>query len=67
MRRWSPHLLVLALAVLAFLAGAAVPYRVDTDTAFQLESVRQWTRGDSPSPGMLRLPDPGDLSRDELV
>lgn len=67
MSRRSPYLLVLALAACAFLAGALVPYQVDTDTAFQLESVRQWTRGESPAPGMLRLPDLEDLSRDELV
>ncbi|HEY4572913.1 MAG TPA: hypothetical protein VIJ26_03090, partial [Thermoanaerobaculia bacterium] len=67
MRRWSPYLLVLVLSSAAFLAAAAVPYRVDTDTAFQLGSVVQWTQGISPAPGMLRLPDPVDLSRDRQV
>lgn len=67
MRRWSPYLLVLALSSAAFLAAAAVPYRVDTDTAFQLGSVAQWLHGASPAPGMLRLPDPADLSRDRSV
>ena len=67
LRRWSPYLLVLALSSAAFLAAAAVPYRVDTDTAFQLGSVVQWTRGISPAPGMFRLPDPADLSRDRQV
>jgi hypothetical protein len=60
-------LLVFALVCAAFLAGAAVPYQVDTDTAFQLGSVVQWTQGESPTPGMLRLPDPADLGRDRLV
>lgn len=67
MKRWTPYALVLALAAIAFLAAAAVPYRVDTDSAFQLGSVLQWLHGASPSPGMLRLPDPADLSRDRLV
>jgi hypothetical protein len=67
LRRWSPYLLVLALSSAAFLAAAAVPYRVDTDTAFQLGSVVQWAQGISPAPGMLRLPDPADLSRDRQV
>ncbi len=67
MKRWSPYALVLVLASAAFLAAAAVPYRVDTDSAFQLGSILQWLHGASPSPGVLRLPDPGDLSRDRLV
>jgi len=67
LRRWSPYLMALALSSAAFLAAAAVPYRVDTDTAFQLGSVAQWLHGASPAPGMLRLPDPADLSRDRSV
>ena len=64
LRRWSPYLLVLALSSAAFLAAAAVPYRVDTDSGFQLRSLQQWARGESASPGTLLLPDPRDLSRD---
>ncbi|HEX7182467.1 MAG TPA: hypothetical protein VF756_11535 [Thermoanaerobaculia bacterium] len=60
-------LLLAALAAGAYLAGLAVPYRVDTDTGFQLRSLQQWTAGDTPDPGTLRLPDPRDLSRDALV
>jgi hypothetical protein len=66
-KRSTPYALVLALAAIVFLASAAVPYRVDTDSAFQLGSVLQWLHGRSPAPGMLRLPDPADLSRDRLV
>jgi hypothetical protein len=59
---------VLLLVVAAvFLAASFVPYRVDTDTGFQLRAVQQWTRGETPSPGTLRLPDADDLSRDALV
>ncbi|HEY0513846.1 MAG TPA: hypothetical protein VGH73_18195 [Thermoanaerobaculia bacterium] len=67
MKRWPPYALVLILAAAVFLAAVAVPYRVDTDTAFQLGSVLQWLHGTSPAPGMLRVPDPVDLSRDRLV
>lgn len=67
MKRWLPYALVLVLAAAVFLAAVAVPYRVDTDTAFQLGSVLQWLHGASPAPGMLRVPDPVDLSSDRLV
>jgi hypothetical protein len=67
LKRWPPYALVLILAAAVFLAAVAVPYRVDTDTAFQLGSVLQWLHGTSPAPGMLRVPDPVDLSRDRLV
>lgn len=60
-------LLLLLLVGAVFLAATAVPYRVDSDAGFQLRSLQQWLRGDSPSPGTLRLPDPHDLSRDTLV
>lgn len=63
----SDLLLLLALAAAVFLAGLAVPYRLDSDTGFQLRSVQQWALGLSPSPGTLRLPDPHDLSRDRLL
>ncbi|HEX3525678.1 MAG TPA: hypothetical protein VH988_01300 [Thermoanaerobaculia bacterium] len=65
--RQGPLLLFLGLTFAAFAAGALVPYRLDSDTAFQLESVRQWLHGDVPSPGFLRVPDTADLSRDRLV
>jgi len=58
---------LLLLIVAAFLAACLAPYRVDTDTGFQLRSVQQWARGETPSPGSLRLPDADDLSRDALV
>lgn len=67
LRRFAPYGLVLALALTAWLAGTRVPYRVDTDTGFQLGPVLQWVRGDSPAPVVHRLPDPRDLSRDTLV
>jgi hypothetical protein len=67
LQRRGPLLLVLGLTLAAFAAGALVPYRLDGDTAFQLESVRQWQHGDVASPGFLRLPDPADLSRDQVV
>jgi hypothetical protein len=60
-------LLVLALATGAFGLAILAPYRVDTDTGFQLRALEQWQRGESPSPGTLRLPDADDLSRDALV
>ena len=64
----SLPLLVLAItACAAYFAASFVPYRVDTDIGFQLRSVQQWARGESPSPATLRLPDPADLSRDRLV
>jgi hypothetical protein len=65
--RRGPLLLFLGLTFAAFAAGALVPYRLDSDTAFQLESVRQWLHGDVPSPGYLRVPDTADLSHDRLV
>ncbi|HEY2740210.1 MAG TPA: hypothetical protein VGK45_17505, partial [Thermoanaerobaculia bacterium] len=65
--RQGPLLLFLGLTFAAFAAGALVPYRLDSDTAFQLESVRQWQHGDVPSPGFLRVPDTADLSRDRMV
>ena len=65
--RLAPYAVLLALTASAFLAGVHVPYRVDTDTGFQLRSVQQWVRGESPTPGTLRLPDPRDLSRDGFV
>lgn len=55
------------LAAAAFLVATTVPYRIDTDTGFQLKSVEQWLRGESPTPATLRLPDPADLSRDLQV
>ncbi|HEX4965341.1 MAG TPA: hypothetical protein VF173_31315 [Thermoanaerobaculia bacterium] len=65
--RISPFLLLVALVSGAFLAATLVPYRVDVDTGFQLRSLEQWVRGESPNPATLRLPDPRDLSRDRLV
>jgi hypothetical protein len=65
--RFAPHLLLLALTLAAFAAASLVPYRIDTDTALQLESVRQWRHGSVPAPGYLSLPDPRDLSRDTLL
>jgi hypothetical protein len=66
-RRFEAIALLLVLTCGAFLAAGRVSYRLDSDTAFQLESVRQWLHGASPSPGFLLLPDPADLSRDNLV
>jgi len=60
-------LLVVALASAGWLAALAVPYRVDTDTAFQLKSVQQWLRAESTTPATLRLPDAADLSHDTLL
>lgn len=65
--RFGPHLLLLVLVGGIFLAGSLVPYRVDTDTGFQLRPVQQWARGEVPTPLVHRLPDPRDLSRDALV
>jgi hypothetical protein len=56
-----------ALVVGVFAAACLAPYRVDTDTGFQLRSVQQWVAGKTPSPLSLRLPDPRDLSRDAIV
>src|SRR5690349_15160369 len=67
LQRRGPLLVLLGLTLAAFAAGALVPYRLDSDTAFQLESVRQWRHGEVAAPGFLRLPDPADLSRDRLV
>ncbi|HKH43100.1 MAG TPA: hypothetical protein VKM72_00365 [Thermoanaerobaculia bacterium] len=67
MRRSEAYAALLLLTVAAFLAASLVPYRVDTDTGFQLRSLQQWTRGETPSPGTLRVPDAGDLSQDALV
>ncbi|HEY0553304.1 MAG TPA: hypothetical protein VGG20_03505 [Thermoanaerobaculia bacterium] len=60
-------LLLLVLVGAVYLGASRVPYEVDSDVAFQLESVAQWVRGDSPDPATLRLPDPRDLSRDSFV
>jgi hypothetical protein len=65
--RSQPYWLLTALVLAAFLAATLAPYRVDVDTGFQLRSLQQWARGESPNPGTLRLPDPQDLSRDALV
>ncbi len=65
--RWMPYLVLVALTAVAFLVAWRVPYRVDTDTGFQLRSLQQWVHGESTSPATLRVPDPGDLSRDELI
>jgi hypothetical protein len=65
--RLLPYLVLVALAAAAFLAAWRVPYRVDTDSGFQLRSLQQWVHGESTSPTTLRMPDPQDLSRDELV
>ncbi|HEX3555888.1 MAG TPA: hypothetical protein VIA62_21945 [Thermoanaerobaculia bacterium] len=65
--RHQPYWLLLALIGGAFLAATLAPYRVDVDTGFQLRSLQQWVRSESPNPGTLRLPDPHDLSRDALV
>ncbi|HYU31991.1 MAG TPA: hypothetical protein VEW48_07495 [Thermoanaerobaculia bacterium] len=65
--RRGPHLLLLILVAGLFLAGASVPYRVDTDTGFQLHPIQQWLRGEVGNPLVHRLPDPQDLSRDALV
>ncbi|HKV06520.1 MAG TPA: hypothetical protein VJ725_00180 [Thermoanaerobaculia bacterium] len=62
-----PALVFLALTLAVYAAGALVPYRLDTDTGFQLRSAQQWARGESPSPGTLLLPDPEDLGRDTLL
>jgi hypothetical protein len=67
LHRRGPLVLLLILTLAAFAVGSLAPYRLDSDTAFQLESVRQWQLGATPSPGFLRLPDPADLSRDRLV
>ncbi len=60
-------LILLALVATAFLLGFQVPYRVDSDIAFQLKSLEQWRHGDSPTPVTLSLPDPQDLSRSSLL
>jgi len=65
--RISPFLVLVALVSGAFLAATLAPYRVDVDTGFQLRSLQQWVRGESPNPATVRLPDPNDLSRDRLV
>jgi hypothetical protein len=65
--RLEAYGVLLFLVTAAFLAASFVPYRVDTDTGFQLRSLQQWIRGETPSPGTLRLPDADDLSRDALV
>lgn len=62
-----PYLLLVVLVSGIYLAAVRVPYEVDSDVAFQLKSIAQWTRGDSPNPATLRLPDPQDLSRDSFV
>jgi len=59
-----PYLLLAALVLGAFLLSTLAPYRIDTDSGFQLRSLQQWARGESTSPGTLLLPDPRDLSRD---
>jgi len=65
--RSLPLLVLATAACAAYFAASFVPYRVDTDIGFQLRSVQQWARGESPSPATLRVPDPADLSRDRLV
>ena len=65
-RSW-PLLLLLVLTLAAFAVALLAPYRLDTDTAFQLQSVQQWVQGSVPVPGFLRLADPRDLSRDTLL
>jgi|GEM_PF-2592195 len=65
-RSW-PLLLLLILTLAAFAVALLAPYRLDTDTAFQLQSVQQWVQGSVPVPGFLRLADPRDLSRDTLL
>lgn len=67
LKRRGPLLLLLILVTGVFLAGSCVPYRVDTDTGFQLHPIQQWLRGEAPSPLIHRLPDPRDLSRDDVV
>jgi hypothetical protein len=67
MRRYSPHGLILVLAVIIYFVGSLAPFRVDTDTGFQLRSLQQWERGESTSPGVLSLPDPQDLSHDVML
>ncbi len=66
-RQWQAYALVALLAIAAFSVATLVPYRVGSDTGFQLRGLQQWLRGESPSPGTLRLPDADDLSRDALV
>jgi hypothetical protein len=66
-RRREAYAVVILLAVIVFLAGLAVPYRVDSDTGFQLRGLQQWLRGESPNVGTIRLPDAGDLSKDTLL
>jgi hypothetical protein len=58
---------LLVLAAAAFLAATAVPYRVDSDIAFQIKPIEQWLQGVTPTPFTLRLPDPQDLSRDSSL
>ena len=66
-QRFLPWLVLLVLTAAAFLLGFQVPYQVDRDVAFQLKSLDQWRRGDSPTPVTLSLPDPQDLSRSSLL
>jgi hypothetical protein len=66
-RRREAYAVVFLLAVAVFLAGLAVPYRVDSDTGFQLRGLQQWLRGESPNVGTIRLPDAADLSKDTLL
>jgi len=61
--RFLPWAILLALMAVAFFAGFQVPYRVDSDVAFQLKSLEQWLSGASPTPATLSLPEPQDLSR----
>jgi len=61
---WQARAVLLGFVAAAFLAASVAPYRVDTDTGFQLKAVQQWLHGQSRTPGTLWLPDPRDLSRD---
>jgi hypothetical protein len=66
-RLHAPLLVLLVLTAGVFLAALPVPYRLETDTAFQVKSILQWRAGDSPTPATLLLPDPADLGRDSLA
>jgi hypothetical protein len=65
--RRAAYVVLILLVAGSFLVALTVPYRVDSDAGFQMRSLQQWLRGESPSAGTLRLPYPTDLSRDTLV
>ncbi|HEX6902221.1 MAG TPA: hypothetical protein VF789_21065 [Thermoanaerobaculia bacterium] len=67
LRRFGPRLVLLVLTAGAFLAAWRVPYKLESDTAFQVKGIQQWLAGDTPNPGTLLLPDPADLGRDAAV